>query len=196
MSSHHFVKENQEPALLILSAKAIPFERVQELLEWSPTVMVADHELEQVLGWGIKIDVVISSEPQADYFKQLLNDQEPLQLITYRQETDILSVACQFLIAAKYKAVNILVNVISQLESVQSFVEIDVEVFCNNQRWVYVHSKKFEKWVSGGTQFYFYPDSLVDQMECSGLSTSMSSLADGMVTIRGKNAFWLGERLS
>jgi thiamine pyrophosphokinase len=196
MSSHHFVKENQEPALLILSAAAIPFEKVQELLEWSPTVMVADHELERVLGWGIKIDVVISSESQVDYFKQLLNDQEPLQFITYRQETDILSVAYQFLMTAKYKAVNILVNAISQLTLVQSFVNIDIEVFCDNQRWVYVHSKNFEKWVSSGTQFYFYPDSLTDQIECSGLSASMSSMTDGMVTMRGRGGFWLGERLS
>jgi thiamine pyrophosphokinase len=195
MSSHHFVKENQEPALLILSARAIPFERVQELLEWSPTVIVAYHEIEQILGWGIKIDVLLCSDPQVDYFKQLLNDQEPVQFITYRQETDIFSTAYRFLAAAKYKAVNILASSISQLMVVQSFVGIDVEVFYDNQRWVYVHSKKFEKWVSSETQFYFYPDSLAGQIEHTGLSTSMSSLTDGMVRIRGNNCFWLGERL-
>lgn len=33
MSSHHIVRENQEPALLIADAHAISFEKIQELLE-------------------------------------------------------------------------------------------------------------------------------------------------------------------
>lgn len=55
MSSHHFVKENQEPALLILCTEAIPFEKLQEILEWSPTVITTEGCIEKVLGWGIKM---------------------------------------------------------------------------------------------------------------------------------------------
>ena len=57
MSSHHFVKEDQEPALIIADASAVSFEKIQELLEWSPTVIVMESSLEMVLSWGIKMDV-------------------------------------------------------------------------------------------------------------------------------------------
>ena len=60
MSSHHFVKEGQEPALFILDN--IPFQYAESLLEWVPLVMVADRALENVLHWGIKIDVVLQDE--------------------------------------------------------------------------------------------------------------------------------------
>jgi thiamine pyrophosphokinase len=194
MSSHHFVKENQEPALLILSAMAIPFERVQELLEWSPTVIVADHELDYVLGWGVKIDIVICLAVRVDYLKESLADQEPLEFITYDTEKETIAVY-HFLSDAKYKAVNILLDQISQLSEIQLFTSMDVEAFCHNQRWVFIQSTRFEKWVAKGTQFFVYPDTLTSQIEVNGLSASMVSLDDGVVTIHGQCAFWLGEQL-
>lgn len=60
MSSHHTVLEDQEPALFIMDASAVPFAQIQDLLEWSPTVIVSEEALSEVLNWGIKIDVVIA----------------------------------------------------------------------------------------------------------------------------------------
>ncbi|HYG16495.1 MAG TPA: thiamine diphosphokinase, partial [Bacteroidia bacterium] len=40
MSSHHFVKEKQEPALIIANGEACSRELLGQLLEWQPTVMV------------------------------------------------------------------------------------------------------------------------------------------------------------
>jgi hypothetical protein len=38
MSSHHFVKENQEPFLFVIGDN-FPFEIVEQLLEWNPSVI-------------------------------------------------------------------------------------------------------------------------------------------------------------
>ena len=46
MSSHHFVKEQQEPAVFILEVEGISFETVAPLLEWSPTLLVAQEAVE------------------------------------------------------------------------------------------------------------------------------------------------------
>jgi thiamine pyrophosphokinase len=195
MSSHHFVKEDQEPALLILNAKAISFEKVQELLEWSPTVIVSDGVLKEVIGWGIKIDIVLCEEAKTIFLKESLIDQAPIRFISYHNKSEILSTAYYFLAASKYKAVNILINEPTQLDFIQTFVGMDVEVFYDNKRWVYIHSKKFEKWVAEGTQFFTYSKLPVVQFKQIGLSEEMKCVKDGMVSIEIDESFWLGENL-
>ncbi len=60
MSSHHIVREKQEPALIILSTQNFEEEYLGQLLEWSPTVIVAESIIEQVQSLGIKIDIIVS----------------------------------------------------------------------------------------------------------------------------------------
>ena len=43
MSSHHFVKEGQEPALLIMDALSLAL--IEPLLEWAPQVIVCENAL-------------------------------------------------------------------------------------------------------------------------------------------------------
>jgi thiamine pyrophosphokinase len=195
MSSHHFVKEDQEPALLILSAKAISFEKVQELLEWSPTVIVSEEVVEEVIGWGIKIDIVLCEEAKIIPLKESLIDQAPIRFISYHSKSEVLSTAYYFLIASKYKAVNILINDPTQLDFIQPFVGMDVEVFYDDKRWVYVYSKKIEKWVAKSTQFYIYPKSTNFSINATGLNEDLKCLQDGIVSIESEAAFWLGESL-
>jgi hypothetical protein len=83
MSSHHFVKEGQEPTLVIISLASASFEYIQTLLEWSPKVFVADHALSSVLRWNIKIDGVMIQPLEVQKWRQELRDQEPLQWVEY-----------------------------------------------------------------------------------------------------------------
>ncbi len=192
MSSHHFVKEDQEPALLIMNAIAITFGKVQELLEWSPTVIVAEEALVTVLGWGIKIDVILCKESNVNSLKTSLVDQTPLRFISYSRISETLSSAIHFLIEANYRAVNILVNDLAQLESMQSLEGIDVEVFCDHKRWTYSKSGKFGKWLSAGTQLFTYP---VAKVEVANLNSQLKCILDGMVKIESSQALWVGEEL-
>lgn len=90
MSSHHIVREDQEPAMLIMDAQAVPFEQAQESLEWSPTIMVAEQALPDVLSWGIKIDVVIANTSSISSLKTSLHDQFPLKLISCNDQEEAL----------------------------------------------------------------------------------------------------------
>jgi len=51
MSSHHIVREKQEPALIIANGEACSTELLNQLLEWSPFVVVLDgaYELKSML---------------------------------------------------------------------------------------------------------------------------------------------------
>jgi len=60
MSSHHIVREKQEPALLILELGLFEEEHLGQLLEWSPTVLVNDASAEKLHSLGIKFDMLLT----------------------------------------------------------------------------------------------------------------------------------------
>ena len=54
MSSHHIVRDDQAPALIIANGEACSEELLGQLLEWSPTVIVLDAAIERVIKLGSK----------------------------------------------------------------------------------------------------------------------------------------------
>src|SRR6188768_1189225 len=81
MSSHHFVKEGQEPALIIANGEACSTELLGQLLEWSPLVMVLDGAVLRVLELHIKIDVVLGDFDHNINMQELLKEQQPVKII-------------------------------------------------------------------------------------------------------------------
>jgi hypothetical protein len=82
MSSHHIVREKQEPALLIMSLEGFESENLGQILEWSPTLIVNEDIYELVDSMGIKIDAVLTKDPHfytQESTKLILSDSEPLE---------------------------------------------------------------------------------------------------------------------
>jgi thiamine pyrophosphokinase len=72
MSSHHIVRDDQEPALIIANGAACSDELLGQLLEWSPLVVVLDSAMERVVELGIKVDVLLGDFDRgfdANYYK-------------------------------------------------------------------------------------------------------------------------------
>jgi hypothetical protein len=195
MSSHHIVRENQEPALLIANAHAISFEKVQELLEWMPTIIVLSTEVDTVLAWGIKIDIVISSLSEIDELRNRLTDQAPIKFISYNATDNPIDTAFYFLISAKHSGVNALLHHTEELERIPSVSRIDVEVFIDDTRWCFVKSGRFEKWYAAGTQLSFFPDNLKFDLFERAFSTYRVE-SDGLVCLQTIHPFWVGEELA
>jgi thiamine pyrophosphokinase len=78
MSSHHIVKDYQEPALAVVS-DVFSREVLSQLLEWSPVVCVTEEALPAILELGVKADILFYTDSAlAD---QLLSAQAPVELI-------------------------------------------------------------------------------------------------------------------
>ncbi|MGE8379571.1 MAG: hypothetical protein ACN6PN_14505, partial [Sphingobacterium sp.] len=60
MSSHHIVRENQEPALLIEDLFLIDEEDLGQLLEWSPTIVIENNMVDPLDARGYKFDIVFA----------------------------------------------------------------------------------------------------------------------------------------
>jgi thiamine pyrophosphokinase len=182
MSSHHFVREDQEPALLIADANTIAFDVVQQLLEWSPTVIVLESALQEVLAWGIKVDVVVAQENTTKALAIELQNQAPIKFLSYAAESEALSTALYFLIASKQKAVNILSN--ESLETFEAFHALDISVFQHGKRWSLVRSGHFEKWLTAGSILEIYFEEGI---------THQVVQKDGVIEIKRDANFWVAE---
>ncbi len=194
MSSHHIVRENQEPALLIANAHAISFEKVQELLEWMPTVVVLSTEVEQVMAWGIKVDVVIAPFSEIAQWRDKLADQSPIRIISYNSGDDPIVTAFYFLIASKATAVNCLLGGKDDLKRIDASSTLDIEAFTDNILWSYLRKGHFEKWFPAGTTLYLLPEEMKSEFP-QFFSGSYRTNEDGMVSLKSTHPFWIGEEL-
>ncbi|MBP9924922.1 MAG: hypothetical protein KBF45_02950 [Cyclobacteriaceae bacterium] len=185
MSSHHIVRENQEPALLIANAHAISYEKVQELLEWMPTLVVVETEIETVLSWGIKVDVLIAPASRANDWELKLAYQFPIKIIPLDSGEESLETGFSFLLNTQAKAINCLLQTKDQLSKLELYSQVDIEAFVEGKRWSWIKSGKFEKWVAANTILHLYPEGRIIEVE-----------EDGIFSITQDRGFWLGEALS
>lgn len=196
MSSHHFVKEGQEPAVFIL--EAISHQHVVSLLEWVPLVMVVDRALEDVLQWGIKIDVVFQYVYDLTQVKEMVKDQFPLQIFSCEKD-NLITKGFEFLTSNKFSSVNF---ISSQREEIFQFVEkldtpLQVGIYGETEKWSFVAAGKFEKWMPEGSNVLIKhaPSSPVQMEGVFQTGGDWKTRSAGMVRILTNTPFWVGELL-
>ena len=108
MSSHHIVRDDQEPALIIANGAACSMELLGQLLEWSPIVVVLDNAIDRVLQLDIKVDVLLGDFDD-DFNPEVYKEKQfPLEIVhTPNQNKTDLEKAFDYLIEKGHKAVNV-----------------------------------------------------------------------------------------
>lgn len=143
MSSHHIIREKQEPALYIHELGEFNEEYLGQLLEWSPTLIVNDAVYEKVISMGLKVDAVVNSSGQHAF-------QENTKIIEVK--TGELDAVLDFLIAEKYQAVNV-IDTKSNLRELGSYVSgINIVVFTATEK-AYAIKSGFKVWKPKGSIF-------------------------------------------
>lgn len=200
MSSHHFVKEQQEPALVILNTEGIHFDLIAPLLEWVPTVVVAQEEVYTVISWGIKIDIILADlDFQKSHYK-LLEEQYPVRFLGV-QNGNYLQEALQYLIASKHGAANIISfdhQKTTELEPTLEF--LDLVIWDGPARYFPVKNGSFKKWFTAcDIQLHAPEGSLIEVKNAEGSQileirhTTMIALPEGINEFSAKSVFWIGE---
>jgi thiamine pyrophosphokinase len=110
MSSHHVVRDKQEPALIIANGEACSISLLHELLEWSPYVVVLDGAMHRVMELGIKVDVLLGDFDRNEIVEEEIRmQQDSIEIVhTPNQDKTDLEKGIDFLIERGHKAVNIL----------------------------------------------------------------------------------------
>ncbi|MBT1701208.1 hypothetical protein KK083_30230 [Fulvivirgaceae bacterium PWU4] len=193
MSSHHFVKEGQEPALLIMDALGLPL--IEPLLEWAPQVMVFENALDQVLDWGIKIDVVIAKPDSGEILARKLESQAPVKFLSDNAGEDV-DLALYFLISTRQKAVSIVTaNADALFDKLDTFLpQLGITLLTDTVKWSGIASGSYKKWLPAASRLLVHGYAMPELPD--GLKRSDGAyevLRDGFVTMAPGTPFWVGE---
>jgi hypothetical protein len=202
MSSHHFVKEQQEPAVFILDAESIQFDGISGLLEWVPTILVIEKALSKVLSWGIKIDVILASSDFQKENSQVLEAQYPVKFLTVENE-DFLTEGLNYLLSSKQEAVH-LIGVSHQrtFELQQKLELMNLTLIDGDWKYYPVKSGKFKKWfVESSIHIHGKEGMPVEIKNSEGeillpiTYATMIEVPEGITEITAPGTFWIGEEI-
>jgi len=176
MSSHHIVREKQEPALVILGLNNFSFEQLGQLLEWSPTVIAAPLIAEELNSLGLKIDWIIGNNNDGIFQADVKN--------IAAEDGKVIDGALKFLIANGYPSVNIITDDF-KIADYESYVEqINIVIF-HDHRKIYTISSTFNKWKPSGEKIELLANS--DNLRFDGLKKigpfTYITTSDGFFTI-------------
>ena len=206
MSSHHIVRDDQEPALIIANGAACNEELLGQLLEWSPLVIVLDSAIERVLELGIKVDVLLGDFDRgfdAEHYKE---SQYPIEIVhTPDQDKTDLEKAFDFLIEKGHKAANVIWatgkradHTITNITNIVRFREKLKIVLFDDHSKIFLLPNKFEKWYTKNSVISLIPIGEVKEVTSENLyyplkgdnltigyktSSSNHVSEDGVVTI-------------
>jgi thiamine pyrophosphokinase len=177
MSSHHIVKDNQEPALIIANGESCTAELLGQLLEWSPFVVVLDRAMERVIELGIKVDVLLGDFDRGFEPERFLEKQFPLTIIhTPDQEKTDLEKAFDYLIEKGHAAANVVWatgkradHTITNLTSLINYkMQLKVVVLDDYSK-VFLLPKNYQKWYPKNTTLSLIPVGVVEHVSTQNL---------------------------
>lgn len=183
MSSHHIIRDAQEPALIIANGEACSFELMGELLEWSPLVIVLDSAINRVLDLGIKVDVLLGDFDRGFDAEKIRQEQYPIEIVhTPDQNKTDLEKAFDYLIEKGFPAVNVVWatgrradHTITNLTSVVKFREQLKIVILDDYSKVFLLPRFYEKWYTQGTPISLIPIGQVDNITTKNLKYSLDN---------------------
>jgi thiamine pyrophosphokinase len=174
MSSHHIIRDKQEPALIIANGEACSVDILDQLLEWSPTVIVLDGALERVISLGIKVDVWLG-----DFDHTRVSDfgDYPLKKVhTPDQNLTDLEKAFEYLLEEGYPAVNVvwasgkrMDHTLNNFHSMVRYGRKLKIVFFDDYSTSYLLPPTFEKWYPAKTPISLMPYGEAFDVKSSGL---------------------------
>lgn len=175
MSSHHIVKDDQEPALIIANGAACDAELLGQLLEWSPIVVVLDSAMERVVELGIKVDVLLGDFDNGFDVEHYKQSQYPIEIVhTPDQNKTDLEKAFDYLIQRKVPAVNVVWatgkradHTMTNITSIVQYRNSLKIVLFDDHSKIFLLNEKFEKWYPKNTKI-----SLIPVGEVSGIHSS------------------------
>ena len=184
MSSHHIIREKQEPALLVLGMDTFSDELFGQLLEWSPTVIATYAVAEKLNAYGIKIDWILTDDEQ----ETIQSDVKVLNL----QGAPLVAIAINFLVNNQYPAVNVVTDEFILADYLPFSTSINLVIFCADEKIYPIHSG-FSKWKPANEIVRIlnpHADIKITGLQATG-TECYKTLADGFFTIcfQGESLF-------
>ena len=182
MSSHHFVKEKQEPALYIHSNDTLNLELLAQLLEWSPYVIVDEHTLYMINHEPIKIDLVVQQELSIDDINLWIDNQSDVKVFKVNKETNKLQAVLDYLEKEQHFAISLVACNDKSFEALSLHNhKLDIIQYSNNYKGFYINNR-FSKWMQKDAVLEINND-FVETKNLKKCTTNWKVIEDGIVEI-------------
>jgi hypothetical protein len=160
MSSHHFVKEKQEPALYVHSEKFLNTDLLGQLLEWCPYVIVDEHALFILNHEPIKIDLVVQQELSDVEIAEWTASQSDLKIKKIENGKDKLISLLQYLEKENHYAISLLACSDEHFQAIQtSDFNLDIIQYADAYKGFFIEHK-FSKWKEKNSLIEIFNDEL------------------------------------
>ena len=177
MSSHHVIRDKQEPALIIANGEACSEELLGQLLEWSPFVVVLDSAIHRVLDLGIKVDVLLGDFDRNLDLEAIQARQYPLEIVhTPDQNKPDLDKAYEYLIEKGFPAVNVIWatgrradHTMTNITNLVRYSNLLKIVLLDDYSKIFRLPNHYEKWYPAQTPISLIPVGVVTQIATEGL---------------------------
>lgn len=183
MSSHHIVRDKQEPALIIANGESCSMELLGQLLEWSPFVVVLDGAVDRVLDMKIRFDAVLGDFDSSHNIAEKIAHLGPVSIIHEpSQEKTDLQKGIDFLIHNGHRAANVVwatgrradhhFNNLATLPLYSGVADIMV---VDDYSRVYNLPKQFKKWYPAGTKISLIPITKIENITTKNLAFELKN---------------------
>jgi thiamine pyrophosphokinase len=169
MSSHHYVKDGQEPALVIANGAMCSYQILTSLMEWCPYIVVCDGAYKHVQNLQIVPNVVIGD---FDSLGEVERDLHTEFIELNDQETTDLEKALNHLLQKGYTDINVvwaagkrLDHTLNNVATLAKYPDIRIVIIDDYTR-TFVLPKTYKKRYEKGQQL-----SLVPLHTCKGITT-------------------------
>lgn len=156
MSSHHTIRENQEPAVLLLDVESVSFDVLEDVLEWSPTLVVSYQCIDWVIANQLKVDVVLGPQEKKEGIMNQLAFQWPIKYVISKE--DVFYAGIQYICSTNNFAIHVFTSEdsVTRYEDYRKLEKEHASLKLNyiNQREqsFLIETKEFSKWYQAETQ--------------------------------------------
>jgi len=157
MSSHHVVRDEQEPAVVALGLSADFEELLGQLMEWSPLLVATARSLPHLLLLGTKVDAFVGeSEAEVAAAAAALSEQLP---VAFRAGEVLPEAITAFLAARNVRQIALLTT--DTFEEAHRFFALfaafEVVVCAPEGRMLLPKAGKYGKWLREGAEISLRP---------------------------------------
>lgn len=172
MSSHHFVKEGQEPALIIGNGAECSYELLKQLMAWCPVVVALDGAYKRLVQLQLKPDVVIGD---FDSIGDYVEDPDVKYIKLEDQETTDLEKGINYLISNNFNDINIvwgtgkrLDHTLNNISILAMYPKVNIVIYDDHSK-AFLLPKHFEKYYEAGDKISLIPLGKVSSVRTSNL---------------------------
>ncbi|QNL50898.1 hypothetical protein H8S90_04735 [Olivibacter sp. SDN3] len=141
MSSHHVVKEKQEPALIVDNIDVINRFHLEQLLEWTPTVLTNNRSALKLMRDGTKVDIVFTTE-------EIQSMQDGVEFVPLKDQ-EFMEAALCYLVKKEYPAANLISGNVD-LNGIAFFLDKINLVIIHHNKKTFPIKTGFKKWQTQG----------------------------------------------